>query len=32
MFFVVGADVWVFGASINPSDIRADFFNFRDDF
>lgn len=32
MFFVVGADVRVFGANINPSDMRADFFYFRDDF
>ena len=32
IFFVVGADVRVFGANINPSDMRADFFNFRDDF
>lgn len=32
IFFVVGADVWVFGANINPSDMRADFFYFRDDF
>lgn len=32
MFFVVGADVRVFGANINPSDMRTDFFYFRDDF
>lgn len=32
IFFVVGADVRVFGANINPSDMRAEFFNFRDDF
>ena len=32
IFFVVGADVRVFGANINPSDMRADSFYFRDDF
>lgn len=32
IFFVVSADVRVFGANINPSNMRADFFYFRDDF